>query len=427
MARNYNAELVSIAAQMAWHGGRAQPVILVGVPGVGKTEFIDGLAAALESSLRAQELLEPEDRFQYATYTIPQLGPDSLEGMGVPDKDMTVLNYLPRRALREVNEAKFGLVFGDELSSGSPETGASFMAFSQDGRAGDLKVHNRIARIFAMNPARCAAAGRELSPPEANRFLFIQNWHIPKEDFIDWLRGGPGMVAHVRTLPKNWEAEYGSKTRNLLASFIDIHPHLMNELDDVNYPNQGNTGSSGTIGIKDASGPWASQRSLTNGFRIMAACMSLGEDINGRLCQLALEGCVGTQVASAFFSWVSDIDLPDPEVLLAAGPETAAKLLPGRSDRRKLALEQLAGAAIKKNGFSGIAPDDKDANLAMAQKRWEDGWNIIGPVLRERRDDAYSAGRIMNTNMPPMPKDYYTNDFARMMFDIMRDSGTKNV
>ena len=427
MARNYNAELASIACQLAWDGGRAQPTLLVGVPGVGKTQFIDGLAAEMENILRSRELLAENESFEYVTYTIPQLGPDSLEGMGVPNDAKTVLNYLPREGLKVVNDAKYGLVFGDELSSGSAETGASFMAFAQDGRAGDLKVHDRIARFFAMNPATCAAAGRDLSPPESNRFLFLENWHVPVEDFVDWLRGGRGMLGHIRVLPQGWEAEYGPRTRNLLASFIETHAHLMNQLDDVNYVSQAQTDSSGSINVRDANGPWASQRSLTNGFRLIAACMSLGEEINSRLCQLALQGTVGEAVASEFFTWVVNSEIPDPEVLLKLDPKDAIDLLPKRSDKRKLALEQVAGAAVRKSGFKDIDPDDKDAVLAMSRKRWEAGWAIVGPVLQERRDDAYSAGRILNTSMPPMPKGYEFPDFAVLMFDIAKDAGISNI
>lgn len=424
MSRNYNAELVSIAAQMGWEGGRAQPILLVGVPGTGKTQFIDGLAHELENILRHSKKIDDTDSFEYETYAIPQLGPDSLEGMGVPNKEHTVLNYLPRAALKAVNDAKFGLIFGDELSSGSAETGASFMAFSQDGRAGDLKVHNRVARIFAMNPPECAAKGRRLSPPEANRFLFIPNWHIPKDDFVDWLRGGKGVLAHVRTLPVGWEAQHGSRTRNLLASFIDIHPQYMNELDNVNNNTYSQVNPQQPLTAQQASNPWTSQRSLTNGFRLMAACLSVGEEITSKLCQLALEGTVGQRISDDFFNWVKALDLPDPEALMTAGGEAAQSLLPQRSDRRKLALEQVAGAAIRTQGFPGIDAEDSAAILAERIRRWNIGWDIVGPVLHDRRDDAYSAARILITNMPSMPEGTEVNTYARLMLDIMKDSGT---
>lgn len=416
MARNLNAELASIAMQVSFQGGRPQPTLIVGVPGTGKTQFIEGLSNELEKMLRQRGKLREDESFETLTFTIPQTSPDGLEGMGCPNKDMNELNYLPRAALRRVNAAKFGLVFGDELSSGSDETGASFMAFAQDGRAGDLTVHNRVCRIFAMNPAECAAAGRELTPPEANRFLFIKDWTIPVDDFIDYLRGGPGMLSHVRVLPDGWEADYGSRTKSMLASFLDTHRHMINELDVSNSLFTTATKAK-SIDPSDARGAWTSQRSLINGFRMLAACMSLGESMDSQLCRLALEGCVGKNFSDEFFSWVESVDLPDPEVFLK-DPAGTANLLPERSDRRKLVLEQIATAAIRKS-FSDLT-DQNETNDRVAA-RWEAAWNVIGPAFEKRRDDAYGACVILQKNTPQnFLGKQITNVYVKMFFDILK-------
>lgn len=388
--RNYNAELISLAMQISWYGGRPQPTLLVGVPGTGKTQFIEGLALELEKILKRKGLLDEDERYETATYVIPQTGPDSLEGIGVPNAEKTELNFLPRAALRRIHNSKFGLVFGDELSSGSDETGAAFMAFSQDGRAGDLQVHTRISRIYAMNPAECAAAGRELSPPEANRFLFIPDWDIPIEDTCDYLRGGPGFLQHVKELPEDWQ-KFVPKVYSKLADFLERNRELVNQL----VPGSGFTDShvkpkAGEKAV-DTTGPWASQRSYENAARLVAAVLSTGEPIDSVLVSRALKGTIGEYCADEFHKFLRENNIPSPAELLAS--DDPPSLLPKRSDERKSCLEELARYVSGKEARERWGEEAHKANYLKA-------WDIIGPVLQKRRDDAFSAAKILNDHVP---------------------------
>ncbi len=384
-AGNVKAALVSIILQMGWFGGKGVPALLVGVPGVAKTKFIEGVVDELTKLLRDQELLDNNEVMEMASYVLPQTSPDALEGISVPSTDRTVLNRLPLADLARVANSKFGLIFGDELSSANPETGAAFMTFASDGRAGDLKIHDRVSRVFAMNPAACAAAGRELSPPEANRFCWVQ-WSLPLADYTDYMRGGKGLLSHVTPLASDWEERFAPRVKLLVALFLEHRRDLLNELDSGNLEMQ----TSKAKGV-NAHGPWASQRSWENGARVMAACMSTGATQRSELCLAAMTGCVGENAGNEFFKWLTEANMPDPEDLLA-NPEKALSMLPTRQDHVRATLEQLA-----------LCASDKETATAKKQDalvRWATAGNICLQVFNTNKDTAYSACNMLAAKMP---------------------------
>jgi len=110
-AGNVKAALVSIILQMGWFGGKGVPALLVGVPGVAKTKFIEGVVDEPTKLLRDQELLSDTEVMEMASYVLPQTSPDALEGISVPSTDRTVLNRLPLADLARVANSKFGLIF----------------------------------------------------------------------------------------------------------------------------------------------------------------------------------------------------------------------------------------------------------------------------------------------------------------------------
>jgi hypothetical protein len=60
-------------------------------------------------------------------------------------------------------------------------------------------------------------------------------------------------------------------------------------------------------------GPWPSARSWDMGARLCAAAESYGPDVQMTL----LMGCVGDAPSGEFFSWLANLDLPDPAEVLA--------------------------------------------------------------------------------------------------------------
>ena len=414
MARNYKMELLSIAIQMGWHGGRALPALLVGVPGTAKTSTVESLGARFTEALRNMALLSEKEAFEVMTIVMPQTAPSTIEGTSVPTNDRTEVNRLPLAHMRKLHHSKFGMIFADELSSAQDETGAAFMALTQDGRAGDLRLSNRIARVAAMNPPDCAAAGRSLSLPECNRFLWIPDWTVPVEDYCDYLSGGEGLLNHVRILPKDWEEKNLVKSRTLLSLFIKTHPNLKNELERMAGAEDSTTQVSEEAGVAESSipdnGPWGSERSWENYARLLAALFSLDENKEGDLARLAAEGCVGKKCAEAWFDWIRTADFPNPEEMLA-DPEKAQEWLNApnqRSDKRKLQLEQVASRALVKS----YAQDERI-------KRWNGAWEVLGPTILNRRDDALGAARMLAKAIPA--KECLDNKWFVMVQDLAKD------
>lgn len=415
-AGNVNAALVSIIVQMGWYGGRAQPVLLVGVPGVAKTRFVEGICGELTKILRDQELINEDEKLEMASYVLPQTSPDALEGISVPSTDRTVLNRLPLADLARVANAKFGLVLGDELSSANPETGAAFMTFASDGRAGDLKIHDRVARVFAMNPASCAAAGRELSPPEANRFCWI-NWSLPLADYTDYLRGGKGLLSHVTAIPSDWEERFAPRTKLLVALFLEHRRDLLNELDNGSSAEMQTSKAKGV----NAHNAWASQRSWENGARVMAACMSTGATQRSELCLAAMTGCVGQTAGQEFFKWLTEANMPDPEDLLA-NPDKALSMLPTRPDHVRATLEQLALCASDKS----VAEAKKQDVL----ERWATAGKICHEVFKTNKDSAYSACNMLARSLPRQMTDKENAqhmEWAKALYTFRQELGIKDV
>lgn len=406
--RNVKAELASICLQLSWNGGRPQPLLLIGVPGTGKTQFLEGLATRMEEILRRQGRLKEDEKFEFASWVLPQTTPDKLEGAGVPDKERTTIKYLPLADMKRISEAKFGLCFGDELSSGSDETGAAFMAFAQDGRAGDIRVHNEIARAFAMNHPDHAAAGRCLSMPEANRFLHLEDWTIPRADFLDYLRGGPGFMAHVRELPMDWEEQHGMLVRFKIAEFLATNPQLINEIakEDLELISHVDPEEHEVT----EHGAYATQRSWVNAGRLVAAIRSLNEPWDSPLIGEALKGIVGKYCGTQFWEYLQEQQVPTAHELVelykTQGLDEVLKFLRSlRTDYRKAGLEALAQHSAGKDHI-------KKFGKPKAIEMYELAWAIVEPVLRDRRDDAMSAAShlvkwVPGMDVPPAACEYF--------------------
>lgn len=334
--RNVVAELVSIIPQMAWYGGKHLTPLLVGAPGTAKTSFLKRLGEKYTEILREDGLIGPDERYEMAFFALPQTSPDVLEGISVPSEDKTELNRLPLAILRRVANSKYGMIFGDEITSCNPDTGAAFMTLAQDLIAGDLQLHSRITPVFACNPPDQAASGRELSPPEANRFVHLE-WKLPQSDFLNYLEGGSGLLNHFRKLPADWEEAYGPRTKGLVANFLKNHPRFVNELESISDTAEMHTQTNEV----NTSAAWASQRSWEACARLMAACLAVGERPYSEMTQTAIRGCVGERAGEAFIGWLRNANLPNPEDLVKdPNALQTIKNIP-REDHRKLVAEQL--------------------------------------------------------------------------------------
>lgn len=387
--RNINVELLSICLQMGWHGGKTIPVLLEGVPGTAKTQVVKQIGAQLLPALQAQGL---SDVYEVQTFVLPQTMPETIEGIPSPNLERMALERLPLIGIRKLMEAKYGIWFGDEITSATQQTGAATMTLVQDGQAGDEVLPDTVGRVMCCNPPECAAAGRDFTPPEINRVLRL-DWKLPHEDFIDFLKGGPGLMSHVRILPANWEEENIAHARTLVSAYLERNLGNINMLD------------SNQVTTEQASKPWASQRQWWNLTRILAAVFSLGETAASDLAYVAAQGTVSDGIADHFMGFLREMDLPNPEDVIKAAFKVQAnsklneeqrvkayaailpKSVADRPDKLRIALESVA-----------IAAQSKDREDYV--ERWQVAWEIFGPWLEKKPDNVLSAARILGDRKP---------------------------
>ena len=377
-----NVRALFIGSQMGWHGGNSIPMALVGAPGTGKSEIILQMGDLYRARVREMGLAED---YVVSHLVGPQMLPEDVAGIGHINSEAKALERWPLLGIRSLANAKYGISFFDELTATSQAVGGATMTAIQSRLYGDTLLPSTISAIAAWNPPECAAGGRDLSWPEINRFCVLK-WTLSNKDYLDYLMGGPGALAHAVYLPADWWAESKRfRARILVKSFLQVNPQFINTLD------------SGEATPADAGNPWASQRAWSNVTRALGAVFSLGLDANGDEASVLVRGLVGDGVGRAFIGHCRDMDLPNPEDLLDAAMRGSAKeskadrterllgLIPSsvskRSDKLKVCLESVANAAI--------APHENKLD------RWTAGWAIVGPFLQAKPDIALDAAQSL--------------------------------
>lgn len=334
--------------------------LLVGDPGVGKTAILEQIVNVLREK-------KYDGNFPFVVMNMAQAMPEDLGGAQVPNHETRTMDAYAMGAIKALVKAGRGVFFGDERGSCGPQMRAAFLSVEEGRRFGDQWLKD-VAVVSAMNPPSIATNGSEMTLPESNRPLWIE-WTVDDGAWFDWLLGGAGAVANVPLLPDNWEVTHLPKTRSLVAMYLKRNPRCIHMQPSA----------------EQATGPWASRRSWTNAARMFAAVLAAGFELASDEVHGAVKGCVGGAAADEFFRWVKDMDLPDPEALLAS-PKNAVGMIPQKHDRAIACLESVAAAAI----------EDRPNKV----KRWEAAWEILTPVIETHQDRAMSAGTILAGRMP---------------------------
>ena len=103
-----------------------------------------------------------------------------------------------------------------------------------------------------------------------------------------------------------------------------------------------------------------------------------------------------------FLAWLTEMDLPDPEEVLA---DPAAFRLPERGDRAYAALAAVAAAVA-----SNPTPE-----------RWTAGWQVLGLAAGAAPDVAAVAARVLARCRPPDMKDMPPE--IHLFIPVLRDAG----
>ncbi|MFG1966330.1 AAA family ATPase [Nonomuraea sp. NPDC049028] len=307
------------------------PVLLWGEPGIGKSAGLQQLAAGLGVPLETviASVHEPSD---FAG--LPIIGDDPAT-TGVP---MAPPDWAVRLAA-----AGRGIVFFDELSSAPPAVQAALLRVVLERRVGSLSLPEPVRVVAAANPPSSAADGWHLSPPLANRFVHLQWTHDPRTV----ARGMAGTWPAV-PLPLIDPARVPSavaRARGVISGFLTARPGLAHHLP-------GDAESRGRA--------WPSPRTWEMVLRLLAVGYAAGAD--QKAVAAAVIGAVGDGTGLELLAYLEQLDLPDPDRVLA---NPAAFALPERGDRQLAFLTAIVSA---------VQSD-------LTRRRWEAGWAVLAKAV----------------------------------------------
>jgi hypothetical protein len=316
------------------------PVLLWGAPGTGKTSVIRAMAAAMGWPCETviASIREPSD---FAGLPV-------VVGEGV--------RFAPPAWARRLAAAGRGLLFLDELSTAPPAVQAALLRVVLERVVGDLELPDEVAVVAAANPPEQAADGWDLSAPLANRLCHLA-WDIDPRTVADGLAGG-WAAPEVPQLPADWAAELGLALA-LVAAFLHARPAL----------------ACAPPADADAAGRgWPSPRTWEMAARLWAASGAARSTEEAR--SALVRGAVGEGAGVEFLAWLAEMDLPDPEVVLA---DPDAFRLPVRGDRAYAAVAAVAAV---------VAADP-------TPQRWAAGWQVLGKAAESAPDVAAVAARTL--------------------------------
>jgi hypothetical protein len=312
-------ELLAIAIQIK------QSTMLVGDPGVGKTDIIEGLTKEI-----AKRLHGGVEHFPFVMQSLNQIMPEELAGASIPNHTTKTMDSYAMGTIKELILARKGVYLGDEYGSCEGPVRAAMLNVVQNHIFGDTRLPD-IAVVMTMNPPDQAVNGKEMSLPESNRPFFL-NWNLSNDAWFDWMRGGKGANAVWREVPPDWKLTTLPRIRALIVSYLSKNPKAIHEIPKA----------------EGFSKPWPSNRSWTNASNMLAAVIACGYDFHSDQAAYAVAGCIGNGHSEAFLHWAKEKNLPDPEDLLR-DPMKGAKTLKGMMAKKIdaiISLEGLATAAI---------------------------------------------------------------------------------
>lgn len=310
------------------------PVLIWGPPGVGKTAAVMAMGRRLGLPVETviASIREPSDF------------------LGLPVVDGGEVHFAPPAWARRLAEAGRGILFLDEISTAPPAVQAALLRVVLDRVVGDLELPPAVAVVAAANPPELAAGGWDLSPPLANRFIHV-HWRVDPADWAQEFPGYWGSAPHVPGLdPDIW-----ARARAVVAGFIRARPALL-----LQVPKSA-----------EAQGrAWPSPRSWDHASRALAAVLQAG----GSAADAAelITGAVGEGPGLEFVSWARDLDLPDPETVLA---NPTSFHLPPRGDQAYAVLAAVAAAVASR----------------PTRERWEAGWRVLVSAADQGAADIAAA------------------------------------
>jgi hypothetical protein len=331
------------------------PVLLWGEPGIGKSAGMEQLALGLGVPLETviASVHEPSD---FAG--LPVVGADPAStGVTMAPPDWAV----------RLAATGGGLVFFDELSSAPPAVQAALLRVVLERQVGSLKLPAEVRVVAAANPPASAADGWHLSPPLANRFVHLDWTHDPRVVARGMAGTWPALTVPV--VEPGRVASAVARARGAVSGFLTARPGLVHHLP----------------ADAEARGrAWPSPRTWEMALRLLAVGYACGAGREALATVLA--GAVGDGAGIELLSYLEELDLPDPDRVLA-NPKAFA--LPKRGDRQLAFLTAVVSAVQSR----------------LTQARWEAGWVVLVKAVDAGVPDvaARAAGDLAAMREPQWP------------------------
>ena len=294
ISRKYTWDVISLSVQAN------VPAILWGDPGIAKTSKMYVLAEqlGLPCEVVIASIREPSD-FSGLPIVVDQHG----DHLDIP-KDPSVVFSPPRWALKAAKEPT--LIFFDEFTTAAPNVQSALLRVVFDRVVGDVPLHPGTRIVAAANPPDRAANGYDLAPPLANRFIHI-DVEPDSQDWVNWMLNmsmdpeyrKPQKVSDLKFDSEKFEVEL-RRCRQLFASYIKTRGDQLHK-----YPEQATAQGK----------QWCSPRSWDMACQMYAAAQSADRN-SEELAMISSAAAIGAQHANEFHTWLRNLDIPEPEVVL---------------------------------------------------------------------------------------------------------------
>ena len=313
------------------------PVLLWGEPGVGKTASVNALASALGWPIETvlASLREPSD---FAGLPV------------VIDGDM---RFAPPDWATRLAGTERSICFFDEVSTAAPSVQKALLRVVHERVVGDLAMGPGVRMIAAANPVDVAAGGWDLAAPLANRFCHL-DWPIDPTTIAIGLTGRWPDPLQVDVKP-DWEGGCG-RIAATVSGFLMARPHLAHARPSEE---------------SEAGRAWPSPRSWAAVIRVLA--VAEGAVISDEARMALIAGLVGDGAAVEFATYERDLDLPDPEALLA---DPLSYTRPERDDQVHAVVAAVVDAALR----------------SLTPARWESALRVFVAVAEAGNVDIGAGG-----------------------------------
>lgn len=339
-----------------------ESVLLWGAPGGGKSRLIEGIAAAYQ---RPCEVVIGSIR-------------EASDFAGLPVRTDDGVVFSPPAWARRAADQGDSVVFLDELTTAAPQVQAAMLRIVLEREVGDLSLPGGVAIVAAANPPETAAGGYDLAAPLANRFCHL-HWETNAQEWVSgMLSGWP--IEGLPRLPDDRAAET-IRWVSVVTAFVKAKPTLLHSVPRDTM-RQGEA--------------WPSPRTWDLVVRLASAADAAGVDDAVR--NLLIIGSVGEGAGLEFLAFIQQLDLPDPETLLA---DPTSLRLPERNDRAFAVLGSVVAA---------IAADP-------TAERWQAGWDVLRVALQQTKPDvaAVAARSLIDLRRPNWKIPTGVREFAPLL------------